>query len=209
MRSKSRCDYWWDDGVRYGLQVGYRVDDNDPATPAEEPITLTEARKNSRIDLAEDDDWIRDAIQEARELCEVFTKRCFVQTKVRLTLDSFPAWEFYLPRPPLISVSSIKYRDSAGVLQTIDSSDYTVDTAREPGRITPAYGESWPESRGHTNDVEVIYLAGYGAADDVPAKVKRAVKVTVSAWNEDREGARGLPDAAKSLLRANSWGFLP
>lgn len=202
----SRCEYWWDDDVKYGLSV---------ATPAVcEPVSVQEVRENSRIYITDDDALIQRQISAARELCETFLKRRFVTTSMRLTLDEFPSWEFYLPSPPLVSVTSIKYRDLSGVQQTLSSSLYTVDAYTEPGRITPAYNQTWPSGIKHTNAVEVIYVAGYGAADAVPAAIKHAICMTVAYWYENREAVNignivnDLPWSTKSLLRSQSWGAL-
>ena len=204
--SASRCEYWWDDTVKYGLSVH--------TAPTAEPITVAEAKAQAKVDISDEDVWFSKAIPAARMLAEVFTKRTFVTTSWRLTLDQFPSWEFYLPRPRLVSVTSIKYLDSSGVQQTMSPSGYTVDIYTEPGRITPAYGGSWPSGIVHTNAVEVIYDAGYGAPSAVPASVKHALLLTVAHWYENREAASEesfteLPMAAKSLLRSESWGFLP
>lgn len=201
----SQCKYWWDDSVKYGLSVSVQ--------PTEEPVSIAEANEHCRIVLTDENAWISNAITAARRLCETFLKRCFVTTTLRLTLDEMPAWEFYLPRPKLIAVTSVKYRDLSNVQQTISAADYTVDAYTEPGRITPAYGLTWPIGITHTNAVEVIYTAGYGAASAVPASIKHAILLTVGYWNENREAVgqsmSELPMAAKSLLRAESWGFLP
>jgi uncharacterized phiE125 gp8 family phage protein len=69
-------------------------------------------------------------------------------------------------------VSSIKYLDTAGSLQTLDPSDYLVDDYQEPARIIPAYGKVWPLIRHQPNAILVRYVAGYGAASAVPDAIK-------------------------------------
>lgn len=207
MLSSSRCEYWWNDTVKYGLSV--------VTAPSVEPVTIQEVKDNAVIGIDDDDLLVARKITAARELAETFIKRAFISTTLRLTLDFMPSWEFYLPRPRLVSVTSVKNLDSAGVQQTISSSDYTVDTYTEPGRITPAYGETWPTGREHTNAIEVVYVAGYGStAASVPQAIKDAIVMTVTQWYEHRgdEGDKQttqLPIAAKSLLRAHAWGYLP
>lgn len=205
MSSASSCDYWWDDATKYGLSVH--------TAPTAEPVSVSEVRSNSRIDSMEEGVWIAKAILAAREKCETFLKRRFVSTTLRLTLDRFPSWEFYLPSPPLVSVTSVKYYDLAGVQQTISASNYSVDIYTQPGRITPAYGLSWPTARVHTNSIEVLYVAGYGGASAVPFAIKQAILLTVGSWFETRENIgqnmNELPDTAKALLRSQAWGFLP
>ncbi len=200
-------NYWWDDRVRYALSV--------VTQPTEEPVTVAQARAHCRVAVFDDDAWIYAAIVAARKLCETITKRAFCTTTFRLSLDQFPPDQFYLPRPPLVSVTSIKYLDSSGVQQTWGSSNYSVDIYSQPGRVALAYNTSFPSAtRTDTNAIEVIYRAGYGAASAVPRSIKHAILMTVAHWNENREAVtensmNELPMAAKALLAAESFGFLP
>lgn len=201
----TQCDYWWNDEIKFGLVVSVAA--------TEEPVSVAEARQHCRIDSHEEDLWVLNSISAARELCETFTKRRFVSTTLKLTLDRFPSM-FYLPSPPLVSVTTVKYRDAANVLQTLSSSDYEVDAATEPGRLALVSGSSWPTTYDRMNAVEVTYVAGYGSATAVPYAIKQAIMLTVAHWNENREAVsqtmmHELPLAAKSLLRAHSWGYLP
>jgi uncharacterized phiE125 gp8 family phage protein len=201
MATAQRCEYWWDEGVRYSLSVN--------TEPTDEPLSVAELRDHARIDISDGDSWASDSITAARQLCEAFTHRRFCTTSLRLSLDAFPTWQFYLPSPKLISVTTLKYYDLNNTQQTYSSASYTVDTYSEPGRITPIYNGSWPTALNRTNAIEVIYSAGYGAANAVPSCVKRAIACTVAAWNENREGQQELPLQAKAMLRSVKWGFLP
>lgn len=202
MPSASQCKYWWDDQVQYGVSVW------TGGAPTQEPVSIEEFKQHARIDADADDAWIRRNIVAARKMCETFLKRCFITTTLRLSIDEFPE-VFMLPRPPLVSVTHVKYIDLNGVQQTVSSADYIVDAYREPGRITLGYGESWPSARVQTNSIEVKYVAGYGAASAVPETIKTAICLLVAHAYEDRAGVEKLSDAAKSLLRAESWGYLP
>jgi uncharacterized phiE125 gp8 family phage protein len=204
--STTRCKYWWDDDIKFGLSV--------VTAPTAEPVTVSEVKANARIDIDDDDTLIARKIIAARELAEVYIKRSFVTQTLRLTLDQMPGWMFYLPRPPLVSVTSVKYVDLNGTQQTISSGNYIVDTYSHPGRITPAYNVDWPSAREQINAIEVVYVAGYGAASAVPQSIKEAIALTVTQYYENRgdEGDKplsDLPRAAKALLRAQSWGYLP
>lgn len=96
-------------------------------------------------------------------------------------------FEMFLPLAPIQSVTSIKYIDPTTGVQTIlDPSQYKVDTISEPARITPAYGSSWPSARSEINAVEVVYVAGYGAATAVPAGIKSWMLMRIGAMYESR-----------------------
>ena len=160
--------------------------------PTTEPVSRTEMKLHLRVDHATDDDLIDGLTQAAREWCEAYEGRAYMTQTITAYMDSFES-ETELPRPPLLSVTSIKYYDTAGSQQTLSSSYYDVDTTKEPGRITLAYGYSWPAVRDVVNTVEIIYKAGYSETEDdsdsVPARVKAAMKLLVGHWYEHRESA--------------------
>ena len=127
-----------------------------------------------------------------------------IHARITLKCDKFPK-VFKLPRPLLVSVSSIKYVDSGGTEQTLADSVYDVDVYSEPGRVGLAFNQSWPAIRGDINGVEVIYIAGYGAASAVPEGVKAAMKLLIGHLYEHRESVSEInmaevPMAVKSLL---------
>lgn len=174
--------------------------------PAIEPVTLTEAKLHLRVDHTADDSLIAALISAAREQAEAFTSRAFIDQTITLTFDSFPE-SFALPRPPLASVTSISYLNGAGASQTLNNTLYRVDTQSEPGRITVAYGQSWPATYDVTGAVTVIYKAGYGAlASAVPSSIKHAILMMVETLYENRGDvvvglpAQAMPQTSKTLL---------
>ncbi len=164
--------------------------------PLIEPVSLAEAKLHLRVEEAvtEEDALITTLIEAAREDVESFTGRQLCVATWAYTLDAFPA-RMKLPRPPLISVSSIQYVDSNGETQTVSTDDYVVYTNTEPGRIGLAYNATWPTTRRIPDAVTVTYLAGYDPggssasddADEVPARAKAAIKLLVADMFEHRE----------------------
>jgi uncharacterized phiE125 gp8 family phage protein len=157
--------------------------------PTAEPVTVAELRTHSRIDdITEEGPLLVRLIKAARRWCEAFLSQSMVNTTFDLTLDCFPAWEIRLPRCPLQSVTSITYIDANGDSQTVSSSDYIVDTKTKPGRITPAFGDSWPSTQSRINAVTVRFVAGYGAAASaVPDEWKQAILLLAGHWYGNRE----------------------
>lgn len=158
--------------------------------PASEPVTLAEAMAQVRVVDESEQDQVEDLIQTAREMAERYVARALVKRTLKLTLDAFPSGSgsIRLPMPPLVSVSSVKYTDTEGVEQTLSSSLYQVDTASEPARIVPAYGQVWPSTRDELNAVRVEYVAGYGDdATEIPWRFKQAVLLILGDLYEHRE----------------------
>jgi uncharacterized phiE125 gp8 family phage protein len=160
------------------------------------------------------DDLISLQITAARELVESYTGRQLVTATFKLTLDAFPCL-IRLPRPPLQAVTTVKYYDTDGVLQTVDAADYQVDATAMPGTLSPAYGVSWPASRWQPAAVEIVYTAGFGAtAASVPAMLRQAILLTVAHWYTNREAvitgtiASELPLGVQRILSLNWHGRL-
>lgn len=187
--------------------------------PAEEPVSLTEAKNHLRIDLTDDDSLISALIVAAREHAEAITRRAFITQTLKLSLDAFPAnnGPIYVPMPPLQSVNSLKYFDTDGVEQTLtEGADFLVDAESEPGRITPAPDTGWPATQSRPNAVSVEFVAGFGDASKVPQGIKQAILLMVGHWYENREAvtmqgnnAGELPMAVDSLLMMHRiWRFV-
>lgn len=99
----------------------------------------------------------------------------------------FRGGKIELPFPQLQSVESVKYFDTAGALQTLASTQYTVDSISEPGVLTPAPGTYWPDTQNITNAVQISYTCGYGLAAAVPAGIKSWMLMRIGALYENRE----------------------
>ena len=171
--------------------------------PTSEPVSLAEARAHCRIDTVDDDAILAGLILAARQYVEAVTGRAILSQTFDLTLDDFPAWEIELPRSPVASITSIGYLDTAGVSKTVTS--YVLDGRSRPPRLTPAYGESWPETRGTAGCVTVRFVAGESQA---PEPLRQAILLLVGSWYENREdtviasgvSVADLPHGVSALL---------
>jgi len=170
--------------------------------PTAEPLSTDELREHSRIDGEGGSQLgkLGRSIGAARERCEGFTRRQLLTATWKLLMDSW--WEegitrdgaLFIPRPPLSSVTHVKYRDEDGTLQTWATSQYVVDAPTGPragrGRIVPAYDVDWPTLRCQPNAVEVQFVAGYGAAgSSVPAALLEGILLVAGELYERREDA--------------------
>lgn len=141
--------------------------------PSVEPLSLQEAKDHLRVEIPDNDAYITALCQAARLYAEVYlaARGPLVASTFLLTVDHFPQrirshrWVqegfFRLPRDPLISVQSITYLDQNGVPQLLDPSVYLVDAQSQPGRITLAFGQTWPDTYEVANAVTVQFVAGY------------------------------------------------
>lgn len=150
--------------------------------PAVEPISLAEAKLHARVDDSDRDTLITVFIKSAREAAEHELGRALITQTWRLTLDEFPCAEIELPKPKVLSISSVGYVDADGVDQVVSSANYTLDSAQLPGWVLPAENFDWPATRAIANAVRVEFTAGYGpAATDVPASVRQWMLLQIGA----------------------------
>lgn len=152
----------------------------------ENPLTLEEVKAALRVTSDDEDAYIGALLAAATRYVETATARQLVTATWTMGMDCFHP-TITVPKPPLQSVSSITYVDTSGTTQTLSASLYQVDTASLPGRIIPAYGESWPSTREVLAAVTVVFLAGYGGASAVPDELKLAIRMLVGHWFENRE----------------------
>ena len=187
--------------------------------PAEEPVTLIEAKLHLRVDFDDDDTLITSLITAARQAAETLTGRQLITARWKQVLDCFPGpslmgvpagQAFTLPghaillaKAPVQSVISINYLDMGSVSQTMPVSNYTVDSACEPARITPVFGQIWPICLPQIGAVSVTFDAGYGTAAQVPEGIKSWIKLRVGSLYAHREEV-----AALSRGRIDSLPFI-
>lgn len=175
--------------------------------PTIEPTTVSEVKSHCRISDSSQDDRLDRYIASARQYAEEYLDRQLITATYRLTLDRFPNMSFFgmykamdsyaalyrdrlitIPRPPLASVSWVKYYDIDYVQQTFDSSNYVVDADGEPGRLQLKVDKYWPVTAYRVGAVQIQYVTGYGAtADDVPQAIRLAIEMLAAHFYENRE----------------------
>ena len=163
--------------LRYGLRTVVDVAAED------EVVTLAEARAHLRVDAygsppeSADDDWIEAQIPAARAYCEAYLGRALAPRTMELATNAFPGVAvesppgacLVLPFGPAVSVEWIRYTDSDGVEQTLDSATYEIDAYAVPSRLVLTYGSTWPTARSALNSVRVRYVTGYVSESESPA----------------------------------------
>lgn len=188
--------------------------------PASEPITADELRTQLRASstmLA--DAEANSLIEEARQFIEDQYDVAMINQSWRVSFDDWPlshgswwdgvrdgsiteldgAGSVSFPRWPLSSVTSVTTYNSAGAATAAVIADtFDVDTYQKPGRLRLKSGKTWPAATRETNGVEVVYVAGYGsAASNVPAPMRRAVRLLAAYMYEHRGDGCGMGDALK------------
>lgn len=194
--------------------------------PATEPLSLAEAKAHLRVTDTGEDGFILSCLKAAREQVEHDTRRGLITQTRQLYLDRFPSgcdepshvigpeYAILIPRPPLVSISSITYIAADGTSTVLAADQYQVDIRNEPGRVKPAYGCSWPSTREVYNAVTVQYVCGWSALT-LPTTVKHLLRLWLGHFFENREPVvigtivNDLPFAMKALTGRLEWGSYP
>lgn len=185
------------------------------AAPTVEPVSLADVKGQLRVLHTNEDATIARLARVARSMIEGKVSRALMDQGIRLELPAFPvSGVIRLPRPPVISVTSVHYRDTAGATQTLDPSLYVFTADELTPRITIADGAAWPETQTHPAAVFVDYRAGFGTTPEaVPEDLRHAILLTVEHFYANRgatvEGSRNvLPlgvDALVDRYRTSGW----
>lgn len=157
--------------------------------PANDPVSLAQVLAHLNLPSTVDSQtqtYLESLIKRAAQTFEIETCRAIITSTWLLALDEFPDDLIQIPRPPLQTVSSVKYYNSAGVLTTIDSSDYRVHTVGLFGEIEPV--NSWPSPQSRRNAVEIVFVAGYGdESTDIPEALQHGILMLIAHWYANRE----------------------
>ena len=148
------------------------------STPTQEPLSVDDVKDDLGINTTDHDAKLRRYIVEGRNLAEKTLGRALITQTITYKIDEFPYDdEIYLPRPPLISVTSVSYIDSTGTTQTF--TNYSTDTTSQPGRIYLNYGVDWPSTQDIENAITIVYQAGYGDASSIPQNILGGIMLYV------------------------------
>lgn len=177
--------------------------------PGSEPIPLDEIKAHLRVDDTTSDDEIVGMMLAGRQLIEAWLGRALITQTWDWWLPCWPenpyyGGTFYVPYPPLQSVTHVKYVDTNGDEQTLSSAYYVVITPAGPrtgpGTIRPAYNVTWPSIREQPDAIRIRFVAGWTGPEKVPDPIRSALKLVVGDLYENREAQ--IADA-RAIIQAN------
>ena len=152
-------------------------------------LTLIDANDHLKGLYVDDSTHLKRLIQAATSWIE--TRYGVALLNATIT-ETFPGWvggDFLrLARAPVSSITSIKYYDADSVQTTWTGTNYILTAPTNlPGEIEVAPDVTLPDVDGRTYPWEVIYVAGYGAAEtDVPDNIQHALRLLVEDFDRYR-----------------------
>ena len=164
-----------------------------------EPITASEAAVFLRLDGATDSPtpeltFLNSLILASREAVENFLNRTVTERARTLILDDFLTQKtgiiseiILVPFGDVSSVDTISYVDTDGANQTVTEFILSKD------RLTPTFGETWPDTRAQLGAVNINYNAGYAdintpAENGTPKPIVQAMFLIIGDMYDNREG---------------------
>lgn len=145
--------------------------------PTSEPFGVDDLRDQVRISHTTQDDILLDKLKSARIWVEDYMNFAFMESIWEIRMDAFPLPGNLIKiyKYPIQEITTIKYIDTSGVLQTWASDYWESDIDEQPGMIWEAYGFSYPSTRVIKNAVRIRIVAGWESVADIPTDYKNAV----------------------------------
>ncbi len=176
------------------------------STAAIEPITVIDAKKYLRIDDDEDDFVVMGLIKQAREYCEEYQGKKYINQTIEGYLDYFPSGNGnieFRDCSPVQYVESIKYTDKDGIEHVFGQENYSLDNVSFVNQIYLNYGKSWPSTiLKPQNGVKITFIAGFDSVSQIPETYKWAMILHMKLLYDDYkpEERAKLEQARDSLL---------
>lgn len=161
------------------------------------PVSLEGAKAHLPVDFDDDDALIEGLIEAATAKLDGWSGvlgRCLVEQTWKQEFDGFQR-DLCLPLGPVISLTTVAWRNAAGQVNTVAPTAYDLRTDAG-GRSVVRFdrGYAFPGDLHESRAVAVTYQAGYEA---VPAPLKVAILMLVAHWYHSRKAVTG--DAANVM----------
>lgn len=161
--------------------------------PATEPVSVDDVKLHARVVSTAEDTLIGTLRITIRQQCELYLRRSLITQTRLLVLEDLDA-ETEIPYGPIQSITSVKYKDADGNLQTWASSNYTLfKTNTVESKLIAKSSATWPTTTSESDPErwQITYVAGYGDdAADVPEAIRTGITIGVSYLFDRRDGGR-------------------
>ncbi len=170
-------------------------------------LNIVDANDHLRGQYDDDDTHLVRLIEAATSWIETRYGQALLNATITETFTGWVGSAFLrLARAPVSSITSITYYDADSAQQTWAASNYILTAPTNlPGELEVAPDISLPSTDARTYPWEVIYVAGYGAAEtDLPDNIQHALRLLVEDFDRHRgnliEG-RASVEAAVGIRR--------
>lgn len=147
------------------------------AAPANEPLTLAEAKLYLRVDHSSEDALITDFIISARMIAESWMKTSLLTQSWKLSCNDALPVRNYLPMGPVQSITSVMLTDRDGGTATISANGYYLNAAKNELMLDSAMAGF---------QFDIVYVTGYGYANAVPRPIRQGMLAHIAAMYDGR-----------------------
>lgn len=176
--------------------------------PAEEPVSVSEAKAHLRLDGTAEDILVASLIVTSRLHIEAALGLALVTQGWRLTLDRWPeGGEVRFPLRPIRSIAEVTVRAADGTPAVVSDESYLLDGNARIPRLVARAGK-WPSPGLAAGGITIEFVAGLAEdAEGVPQPIRHALLLLVAHWYEHRDpleigsAAAAIPTAVSDLLK--------
>lgn len=166
------------------------------AAPAVLPVSREECKLHLRVDGTDEDGLIDIYLAAAVTHLDGeagWLGRAIVAQTWSQQFDAFER-SILLALAPVTSITSVKYEDAAGVLQTVAANQYELINGDSAPEVRFIDDYSFPTVGDDLPVLVVTFVGGYGDDEDVPAAIKVCILLMVADMYQSREAklASGL-----------------
>ena len=144
--------------------------------PAQEPVSLADAKAHLRVDVADDDALISRLITGARSELERGLGRALITQTWTYWLDAWPpGYAVPLPLAPVQSIEAVRVYALDDSFATLPASAYLLDGQGSPPRLIRRGSTVWLQPTRPGNGIAIDFTAGHGTQQtDVPGCASRS-----------------------------------
>jgi len=178
--------------------------------PAQEPVSLADAKAHLRVDAGDDDALITRLITAARSELERGLGRALISQSYTYYLDAWPGgFAVTLPVAPVQTIDQARIYALDDSFAILPPASYLLDGLGSPPRLIRRGTLPWPVPLRPGNGIAIDFTCGHGAQPaDVPAALRVALLILVAHWYEHRQltepGGGGpattLPEMVRDLI---------
>jgi len=194
-------------------------------------VSVADCKADLRIEVGVtiEDELISDYIDAASRYCsEVVGRKLisetwkygignepgkFIATPFNPVFNSYDPIE--LPFTPVSEIIEIQYFDADNVSQTLNLADFYLYNYDQSSVIAPILNYAWPAFYERRDALNITFTTGYGLTGaDVPSNVKRAIRLLVAHWYEQRmavtvgQSAMPIPFGVDAMLNIDRTGWV-
>jgi len=177
-------------------------------------VTLPEAKAHLRVDFADDDTIIQAFIDVAEELIQSYTNQ-LLKTQVQrgnfshIKFSQFEELGYVtFKRFPFKSFDTVEIHDGTTYQPLVLTTDYLVqDREKQFARVLFKEIDAF-SSENQTYPIRITTTCGYDTDDDVPEKLKLAIKMLTAQFYENRgdcavdcgTGSSLIPNSIRAVI---------